>query len=88
MSNAPRTTYISFHQDSRSMRDWSLAGKGKVSGRTMAKNHAKKNGAAGVLFADGSYTLFFMDQGKLRSKTWKQVSVMNLTAWPFGFSNG
>lgn len=80
MSNAPRTTYVTLHQSSRSMRDWSLSGKGLVSGRTMARRHAQANGAAGILFADGSYTLLFMDQGKLRSKTWKQVSVMNLTA--------
>lgn len=63
---------VSLHAASRTVADWRKKG---VSHLTNVKRYAREHGAAGVLRADESYALFFMDEGKLRQRTWARARI-------------
>ncbi len=68
-----------FQGPSRTVRDWGHQATKNDRGQSAlgaCKGHARTNGAAGAMRSDGSYILFYVDNGKLRQKTLPEVSIV------------
>lgn len=57
---------------SRHVDDWRKEAPGRA-WQTAVGKWARKHGVAGVLRNNGSYTLFYMQGGKLRQRTWRKT---------------
>ena len=62
--------HVALHSASRTMQGWKH-------NRNNAKKYARKNGAAGIFHADDSYTLYYMEDGKLHQKFWKTARIVH-----------
>ena len=69
---AARPLYVSYTSpNTRTVTEWRAAG--VASWRANVRTWARKSGAAFVLRANGSGTLLYLDSGRIRSKTFKDV---------------
>ena len=74
------TIKVSLNETSRIFSDWrkecrTLRHGGIEDLPEAIKRYAREHGAAGVWHPDASYTLYYMDGGRLRSKKWKKATL-------------
>ena len=76
------TTYDADNPLHRTMQEWGRSrmygGSGRdVSPHTTAKRYARSQGEAKVLLANGAVVRYWLEEGKLRQRTYRSVAMVN-----------